>query len=332
LEPLQLGLALGEGQVRITDLSLIGAAPRQRMHDVADLTGGEPQRIAALGQWIRELVMPGTWAEDGGTGRLAVAAGGFSIEHRELAHHQVLFLCDKLRVARKLPPRGKFPAELLAVAALPNRARGPLAVPIQLNFNRTTRLTQVLERLGSVAGVTILVDWTALQAQGWTPETMATLTVDGKPLSDALAQLLTPRDLTFRAVDGATLEVTTPVAVVGHIDWELYPIRDLLGPEGDATSVMDALRDAVAADPLEAPGLETALRFDAPSGAVLAALAEPHHRIVARWLADRRAERSTEAAAPASGPPAPAKAAPVGAVPARVRTDEPAPAGPAAGS
>jgi hypothetical protein len=312
LAPLQLGLELGEGQARITDLSMLGAPPRQRMHDVADLTGGDVQRAAALAQWISELIMPGTWAADGGTGRLIPAANGISIEQRELAHHQAMFLCDKLRVARKLAPRGKFPPELLAVGAVPNRARSGLATPIRLNFNRSTRLTQILDRLGTVASVTILVDWTALQAAGWTPETMAKLSVDGKSLAESLAILLTPRELAFRTVDDSTLEVTTPAAVVGHLEWELYPIIDLLVPGVDPSTVIDQLRDVVAAEPLEAPNLETAFRFDAPSGSVLASLPEPHHRAVARWLADRRAATAAteQTATPAAANPATPKPAP----------------------
>ncbi|MFM7070974.1 MAG: hypothetical protein ACKO38_04160, partial [Planctomycetota bacterium] len=289
LSPLQLGLQMGDGQARLTDLSLLAAESRQRMHDVADLTGGDAQLASALGQWIRELVMPGTWAEDGGAGRLVPSPNGLSIDHRELAHHQVLFLCDKLRTARKLSPRGKFAPSSLAVAAVPNRARSQLATPIRLNFNRSTRFTQILERLGTVAGVTILVDWTALQAAGWTPETMAKLSVDGKSLSESLEMLLTPRELTFRTVDETTLEVTTPTALVGHVEWELYPIRDLVAPGVDVPAIIDPLRDAVAAEPIAAPNLETAMRWDEPSGAVFVALPEPHHKVIARWLSERRA-------------------------------------------
>jgi hypothetical protein len=328
LSPLQLGLELSDGQARITDLSLLGAPPRQRMHDVADLTGGDPQRAAALGQWIRELVMPGSWADEGGTGRMVPAANGLSIEHRELAHHQALFLCDKLRVARKLSPRGKFPPELLAVASVPHRAHSQLATPIRLNFNRSTRFTQILDRLGSAAGVTILVDWSALQAAGWTPETMAKLSVDGKSLSESLAMLLTPRELTYRAVDGLTLEVTTPTALVGHMEWELYPVDDLLAPGLDASTLVEQLREAVAAEPLEAPGLESALRFDSPSNAVLAALPEPHHRAVARWLADRRAAAAPNAPSAPNAPNAPS--APNAASPAKPFTVDPASVSPVA--
>jgi hypothetical protein len=305
LSPFQLGLETGEGQARITDLSLLGAASKQRVHDVADLTGGDAQVASALGQWIRELVMPGTWVEDGGAGRLAPSPNALSIDHRDLAHHQVLFFCDKLRTARKLSPRGKFSPASLAVAAVPNRARSQLAAPIRLNFNRSTRFTQILERLGAVAGVTILVDWTALQAAGWTPETMAKLSVDGKSLSESLALLLVPRELTFRTVDETTLEVTTSAALVGHIEWELYPIRDLAASGAEALALIDQLRDVVAAEPIAAPNLETAMRWDDPSGAVFVALPEPHHKVIARCLSERRAASVVPATPMPTSTPAP---------------------------
>ena len=105
LEPLQLGLFVSNGHVRITDGSAAEALQRRRSHDVVDLVGADPQQLEILGQWVLELIQPESWAEAGGTGTLKAEKGALVIQNRDAVHFQVLYLCDKLRATRKLAAR-----------------------------------------------------------------------------------------------------------------------------------------------------------------------------------------------------------------------------------
>lgn len=159
---------------------------------------------------------------------------------------------------------------------------------MKLNFNRATRLTQILARVGKVADVRILVDWEAVQEAGWTPDALAKLTVDGKSLSETLVLLLGPRDLTYRVIDDGTLEVSTPAAVERHVEWEFYPAGDLLAVDQDPRSLIEQLHDAVGANHFRAFGGSGSIRFDTVSRSLLIALPEPQQRRAAQWLAEKR--------------------------------------------
>lgn len=105
IEPLQLGLLVANGQVRITDSSAAESLQRRRSHDVADLVGADPQQLEILAQWVLELIQPESWTDAGGVGTLKAEKGTLVVQNRDAVHFQVLYLCDKLRAARKLPPR-----------------------------------------------------------------------------------------------------------------------------------------------------------------------------------------------------------------------------------
>ncbi|MFO0869406.1 MAG: hypothetical protein U0935_10790 [Pirellulales bacterium] len=302
LEPWKLGLLVSDGQVRITHAG--AAEMRRRTHDVSDLAARDPQQLEMLSQWIQDWIEPESWQEAGGQGKLQIERFSLVVDHRDAVHFQLLYLCDKLRAARQLPPRGKYSPGLLAPASLPGRARAALETPIRLNFNRSTRLTQILARLGQVAGVTIVVDWQAVHEAGWNPAAMAKLSVDGVPLAETLTRLLGPRDLTFRTLDDQTVEVTTPAAVERHLEWEAYPLADLVANGQDPQPLLEQLQDAIGANHFRALGGLGSLRFDPVSRCLLVALPEPQQRRVFSWLAQRRPEAGSPEAHAAEPPPA----------------------------
>lgn len=262
LEPLQLGVRATDHGLRITHPDTPASQVRKRTYDVSDLVANDPQQLDVLRQWILDLVLPESWTEAGGEATLTAANGSLEVQNKDEAHFQILYFCDKLRAARRLPPKGKYPESWLAPGALPKRGEAALATVVKLNFNRSTRLTQILSRLGQVAKLRVLVDWDALADAGWTPETMARLTVDGVPLSAALQQLLGPRELTYRMLDDSTLEVTTRVAAARHVEWEFYDVSHLLEKDQSPQPLIEAWQEQLGAP----------VRFDPLSRTMLVAL------------------------------------------------------------
>ena len=145
---------------------------------------------------------------------------------------------------------------------------------VKLNFNRSTRFTQILARLGQATKLRIVVDWDALLDAGWTPETMARLTVDGKPLAEALTMLLGPRDLVYRLVDDTTLEITTPVAAAQHVELELYDVSEQLGKELDPQPIIEQWQERIGIREFREQGGAGVIRFDPVSRCIL--LAQPY--------------------------------------------------------
>ncbi|HND53316.1 MAG TPA: hypothetical protein PLV92_12990, partial [Pirellulaceae bacterium] len=241
LQPLKLGFVAAGGHVVVTHPAPTAATTAQPQPiDVSDLIADKRLKTE-LTPLIQELIEPDSWSEAGGEGTLTLEDRSLLVGNTESVRLQVLLLLDKLRAARGLPARGKFNPLLLQPDAVGKRCQSALQTAINLNFSRPTRLTQILNRFGKVAGLKILVDWQALSDVGWPPETNATITVTGAPLSEALTQLLGPRELTYRVVDEGLIEVTTPAAASRRLDWEWHSLApaasdDAAGASNDAKS------------------------------------------------------------------------------------------------
>ncbi|HND56647.1 MAG TPA: hypothetical protein PLV92_29715, partial [Pirellulaceae bacterium] len=244
LQPLKLGFVAAGGHVVVTHPASAAATspPPPQPIDVSDLIADKRLK-SELSPLIQELIEPDSWSEAGGEGTLTLEDRSLLVGNTETVRLQVLLLLDKLRAARGLPARGKFSPLLLQPDAVGKRCQSALQTAINLNFSRPTRLVQILNRFGKVAGVKILVDWQALSDVGWPPETNATIAVAGVPLSDALNQLLGPRELTYRVVDEGLIEVTTPAAAARRFDWEWHS----LAPPAQG----DTAKDANAAQPMD---------------------------------------------------------------------------------
>src|SRR5207253_1801583 len=120
-----------------------------------------------------------------------------------------------------------------------------LEMPISLNYHQPTRLITILDRLGAAAKGRILVDWQDVASAGWNPAGEATLVADKQPLAAALDALLTPLDLTWRIVDGQTLQVVTPARLAERLDLEFYKVNDILGADLAGELLLTKLRAAL---------------------------------------------------------------------------------------
>src|SRR5439155_7774631 len=116
---------------------------------------------------------------------------------------------------------------------------------VSLNYSQPTRLVTILERLGGLTGVRILVDWRDVAAAGWNPAGEATLVVRNEPLSAALDALLFPLDLTWRVIDGQTVQVVTPARLAEQGELEFYKLDDLVVGGQTSDELIAKLRTAL---------------------------------------------------------------------------------------
>jgi hypothetical protein len=256
---------------------LVGRAPsapvRRVRFAVADLVSasGGDKRTENSGQrqfaeMVRKLVEPESWKEAGGPGIGEWSDGALMVEQSDAVHSQLIVLCEKLRVARRLPLKSRLDPERFRLETRTQRAKAALATSVTVNFARPEPLAHILAYLGQLTHVRLLPDQIALAEKRMSVDTEGFLTARNQPLAQSLATLLEPMALTYRVIDEHTIEITTAPAAAQHPELEFYPVRELLTSEvsGDALAVR-LLRELAAAGLPNSAVQATAMHYDAPS-------------------------------------------------------------------
>lgn len=281
-KPLGLAYRVDDGHLIVTTQSAREGGFRQLKHPVEDLTGGDPERLAQLGELITRMIAPESWKEAGGAGMLMPHDGGLMIQQTERVHFQVIAFCETLRTARGMALRTRFNPALFQPQAPQHAIRSKLATPISLNYRRPTQLTTILDALGKAAGVSILVDWRAAATAGWPPNAKGSVVGDGAPLSETLTRLLTPMDLAYRVVDGATLEVTTLEELHSRTEARFYPVEGLLARGITEADLIERIQSELGEPLLESGAI--VFHLDQASKHLIAALPQPQHDKLAELL------------------------------------------------
>jgi hypothetical protein len=146
-------------------------------------------------------------------------------------HFNTVVLCEKLRLARKLPTRSNYPAAVLTLTPRASAADAVLDTPVTMNFVPPTRLGRVSEHIKRTTGLRVLVDWQSISAAGWTPEGEVKCGVANQPVSTFLDRLTKRMEITWRVLDPTTVQLTTNDALAASPDVEVYPVAATDGAE-----------------------------------------------------------------------------------------------------
>jgi hypothetical protein len=88
--------------------------------------------------------------------------------------------------------------------------------------------------------IQIQIDRSALEESGLTTDVQINARIKNVRLESALRLMLSPHKLTFIVVDDV-LKITTEDAAYGTMLVRTYPVGDLIGPENDVDTLIDAL-------------------------------------------------------------------------------------------
>lgn len=158
---------------------------------------------------------------------MSVDGNTLSIQQRTAAHYEILIFCERLRKARGLAPRSKYPAALLDVE--------PRLLALQRRLSRRTTfafvdwipLAEVFDYWQQTSGLVLLVDWQRLADQDLRPRSTMAGSVNNAAWADSLDACLTPLDLAWIPVDAGTVQITTR-DVADQTSWvEFYPGTDI---------------------------------------------------------------------------------------------------------
>ncbi|MFO0886364.1 MAG: hypothetical protein U0894_19655 [Pirellulales bacterium] len=255
----------------------------------SDLTGGDQQVAIALSDTISHLVDPDSWQvgeESTGPTFHTLAAGKDSLmlnTHFE-NFARVFTLCEKLRVARHLPLKSKFPPELFDLRPRSEAASVKLSQKVKLNFSQPTSFTKIMARLEEAGKLRILIDWRSLAEASWNPDGEAQLVVEDIPLRDALKKLLDPMELAFRVVDARTLQIVSRQTLSQRLELELYSAKDLVKNPEDGPGIVARAEAAFPEGVLTSTGGKGSIAWEAKSMSILASLTQPDQEQLASLL------------------------------------------------
>jgi Zn-finger nucleic acid-binding protein len=278
LRPHNLAYVATETQVVIVPAASLKTELREIKHDVSDLAKTEAE-AKVLAEAIHACVAPSDWDDVDGRGSLRTEGTIIIVAQTPEAHFAIVVLCEKLRLARKLPTRSAYPASVLTLTPRAVAANAVLDTPITMNFVPPTRLGRVAEYAKRATGVRMLVDWRALAEVGWTPEGEVKTGVANQSFATFLDRLTRRMEITWRVIDSTTVELTTPAALAVAPDVEVYPVAATDGAELIARLQKDLGMDLFA---MGAPG---ALRYDSVGQALIARLPQPAQRKLIAALA-----------------------------------------------
>ncbi len=187
-------------------------------YNVDDLVRG--QDATGLVTLIREFATPDAWASN----RAIIESVGSEIEVNQqlVVHYKILLFCERLRMARRLTPRSKYPAKLIDVEPRLAELSNKLGRSTTFAFVGWTPLTEVFDHWQQSSNVVMLADWQRLADLDVRPQSTMSGSVNNVTWSAALDACLTPLGVAWTPVDGNTLQITTSDAANATTWVEFY--------------------------------------------------------------------------------------------------------------
>ncbi len=241
----------------------------------------------ALYAAVETLVAPETWQSSGGVGTAELKGGALAVSQTPETTYRVLVFFEKLSLARgKEPLAKKFPRELFALSTRREKAAPILLRNASVTYYHPAPLVDILHELERQTQARILIDWHGLRAANWSMKAQGTLTVEGTPLNEALDSLLAPLDLTWKAIDARTIQVTSQVAADAARELEFYPVKKLLPDGGNDDELLTRLNDEFS------PGDDELFWIDSNSSTLVARLCQTRQvelgKLLALWANNLR--------------------------------------------
>jgi hypothetical protein len=210
LKPLRLGV-VAEGPY-VTVVRLEADEVRTIQHQVADLVDSDEVELANMLRSLGKLPADSQFVD-----------GKFAVTAPLATQYDLVVLCERLRLARKLPLKTKYPPSLLPAEPSLTTLAPMLDRRTTFSFVEPTPLADVFAHWRRVTGLSILIDWRALADIGYGPRSTVECSVTNRPMRAALDGVLGGLGLTWGAIDGRTLWLTTQDAAQQPETIEFYP-------------------------------------------------------------------------------------------------------------
>jgi len=249
--------------------------------------------VALVVQLIRDYVHPSTWAlpldpdaavdgVDRGNriGEITVRDGKIVVKHYPAVQQRVQRLLDQLQAsletkANKMP----WPKKLQPRVQNSGDSFGAI---IDLEFYLPTPLRTMFQELNKQSGMTILIDWPSLIAQGWTPDTQVPWIAKNESVEVALNTLALDMGLTYQIVAPNIACLMSYQGDEGRLDAEIYPASDLINANQNWAVLKSRLQRLLNDD--LARSKSSFLYYDENFGSIVAKLPQSGHRRLSIYM------------------------------------------------
>jgi hypothetical protein len=282
----QRGLAamVENGQVLVTAPAEYRETLRKVRYTVSDLTGDEKDSVAELAATVRKLIAPESWQGNSGQGTIETDTGALIVVQTGDVHQQVLVFCEKLRNARQKPLRSREDPRRFTLATRLDQARKMLDRPVTANFHEPAPLAKILAFLAEATESDILIDRAALATAETSDGVPASLAVQKEKLGTALAELLRPLGLSYRALGANSIQVTTKEAAEEQLELEFYPVGPWLAKGTSGQALAERLTTQVAASTWRDVGGPGEDYFYPPSQCLVVLQSQPAQAAIEQFL------------------------------------------------
>jgi hypothetical protein len=203
------------------------------------------------------------------------------VDQARAVHHEIVVFCERLRLARGLRQRTRYPSERLSIEPPYRQLDAKLSQATTFTFLPWTRLADVFRHWQESSGLTILVDWRTLAELELTPATPISCSAIDRPWAEVLQEILEPLSLAWWAVDGETIQITTPDALAAIQRTEFYEVPSATRDQfASSDALVDSLLKRVKEQVSEqfTDVNEPRLQFDVPGGRLIARGNPDFHR------------------------------------------------------
>ncbi len=262
---------------------------RQRSvnYRVDDLMPAGATDATPVARLIERFVVPDSWQTAGGSGTVEVDGDTLRVHQTDRVLYQILTFCERLRLARGLAPRSRYPVARLHVEPAYRQLAERFSADTTFTFLPWTPLRDVFDYWQTTTGVTVLVDWGELADAELAPTTPVACAVADRPWGEAIDAVLEPLGLAWRAVDGKTIQITTLDAASRVRQIEFYPVTEpLLAQYADHDALVTALVNQAKTQATgDTATIDVAL--DEPSDRLIVRAPAAVQRHLTAWLASQ---------------------------------------------
>jgi hypothetical protein len=255
-------------------------------YEVADLVAAGD--AAAVGQLVEHFVQPATWKSAGGKGMLEVKGGSLHIEQSDAVRREIMIFCERLRMARSLSVKSKYPTAMLSIESPYQRLSAKLDEHATFTFLPWTRLADIARGWQEMSGLSVFVDWGALSEAELVPASPVACSALDRSWQESLDGVLEPLGLGWWAVNGDTIQITSLAALDKIQRVEFYAVPPKLRSSAATTqALVDSLTKelAEAGGKSDKPAAPSHVELDEPSGRLIVLAAPGAHRHLSQRLA-----------------------------------------------
>ncbi len=261
---------------------------RYPVDDILDADGVDD--AGGLARWLTQVVAPSTWQTVGGKGQISADGTELKVSQSARVHHEIRQLLDRIRLTRGLAPRTGIPEWSLTQPESRRALLSKLDKLVAIRLYEPTALRDLPAHWQRLTGSTLLMDWQGLEEVGFSPDTMIRCESVEQSSADVLSNLLEQLGLSWYAVDGQTIYVSTVDRLLDDfVRTELHTVAragaDQAVASGDGFDSLRAhLRETLG--DTESPAL---LQLDQSSGYLVATAPPLVQRLIRQWLESQSA-------------------------------------------